>query len=114
MTPRLTSRRTVDALLRRAAAEGGFGAVLARGDEGAGAVLVLLLERGTACNLVERTYDFAANAYRWAPVGPQTDDSGATRAEYLERRRARDPDLWLIELDIVDAERFAAEMMTVC
>ncbi|HWV11973.1 MAG TPA: DUF1491 family protein, partial [Sphingobium sp.] len=32
--------------------------------------------------------------------------------QYLARRRRSDPDLWVIELDIADAERFAAE--TIC
>jgi hypothetical protein len=30
-------------------------------------------------------------------------------AAYWRRRRERDPDLWVIELDIAEAERFAAE-----
>jgi hypothetical protein len=29
--------------------------------------------------------------------------------DYWRRRRAGDPDLWVIELDIADGERFAAE-----
>ncbi|WP_333929024.1 DUF1491 family protein [Sphingomonas sp. LR55] len=28
---------------------------------------------------------------------------------YWRRRRARDPDLWVVEVDIAAAERFAAE-----
>jgi len=31
------------------------------------------------------------------------------RESYWQRRRARDPDLWVIELDIASPERFAAE-----
>ncbi|PHK02659.1 hypothetical protein VF08_18145 [Nostoc linckia z8] len=34
---------------------------------------------------------------------------GGARLRDPGRRRAQDPDLWLIELDIADAERFAAE-----
>ena len=33
-------------------------------------------------------------------------------ATYVARRRRSDPDLWIIELDIPEAERFAAE--TIC
>ncbi|HTH28885.1 MAG TPA: DUF1491 family protein, partial [Sphingobium sp.] len=29
----------------------------------------------------------------------------------LDRRRAADADLWIVELDIAEAERFAAETM---
>lgn len=114
MTPRLTSKMVVDALLRLAAREGGFGAVLARGDEGAGAVLVLLTKRGDAGKLVERSFDFVSGAYRWQPAGPQDVESAASRDAYIQRRRSQDPDLWLIELDIADGERFAAEMKSVC
>ena len=108
MTARLTARMTVDALMRRVAAEGGFATVLARGDDMAGAILLLCSERGEAKALLERTLDPAGD-YHWTPCGPQDVESGAIRDSYIQRRRASDPDLWLIELDIADAERFAAE-----
>jgi hypothetical protein len=113
MTPRLTSRMTVDSLLRRVSQKGGFGAMLARGDDSGGAILVLLAERGEVRRLLERTLDSAGD-YRWTPCGPLDVESPASRDSYIQRRRERDPDLWLIELDIADAERFAAEMMPVC
>lgn len=109
MTPRLTARMTVDALMRRVSAEGGFTAVLARGDDMAGAILVMCSERGAFRALLERTLDLDGN-YRWTPCGPQQLETDAIRESYIQRRRASDPDLWLIELDIADAERFAAEM----
>ncbi|MFD1610205.1 DUF1491 family protein [Sphingomonas tabacisoli] len=109
MTPRLTARMTVDALIRRVTAEGGFAAVLARGDDMAGAILLLCSERGEPKALLERTLDGQGN-YHWTPCGPQDVESDAIRDGYIQRRRASDPDLWLIELDIADAERFAAEM----
>jgi len=31
-------------------------------------------------------------------------------SSFLKRRRQFDPDLWILELDIASAERFAAEM----
>jgi len=108
MTPRLTSRMTVDALMRRVRAEGGFATVLARGDDMAGAVLLLCADRGEVKALLERTIDLDGH-YRWTPCGPQDVEADSERDSYIERRRARDPDLWLIELDIADAERFAAE-----
>lgn len=109
MTPRLSSRMTIDALCRRVAAEGGFATVLARGDDQAGAILIACAERGVVRQLLERALD-PAGRYRWSPCGPQDMASAEALADYMARRRARDPDLWLIELDIAQAERFAAEM----
>jgi hypothetical protein len=109
MTARLTSRMTVDALMRRVQAAGGFAAVLAKGDDTAGAILLACSERGEVRMLLERTVDLDGR-YRWTPCGPQDVESQADRDSYMGRRRAQDPDLWLIELDVADAERFAAEM----
>jgi hypothetical protein len=109
MSPRLTARVTVDALMRRVQAEGGFAAVIARGDEISGAILLVLLERGAFRALLERTLDPEGN-YRWTPCGPQDVESETSRDSYIQRRRRSDPDLWLIELDVADVERFAAEM----
>jgi len=113
MTPRLTSRMTIDALFRRVRAEGGFATVIARGDAIAGTILLLCRERGIAKSLLERTADLDGD-YRWTPCGPQDVDSESTRDSYIQRRRDRDPDLWLIELDVADAERFIAETGRLC
>jgi hypothetical protein len=109
MTPRLTSRMTIDALFRRVRAEGGFATVLAKGDESAGAILLVCLERGAFRSLLERTVGLEGG-YRWTPCGPQDVEAAAIRVSYIQRRRDSDPDLWLIELDVADPERFAAEM----
>lgn len=108
MTVRLTSRMTVDALFRRVRAAGGFATVLARGDEQAGAIILVCADRGRPTALLERTMD-RDGLYRWTRCGPDGGESTGDRDVYLARRRARDPDLWLVELDIADAERFAAE-----
>lgn len=108
MTPRLTSRITIDALFRRVRAAGGFATVLARGEDGAGAILLVCADRGRVVRLLERTIDLSGD-YRWTPCGPQDVESADLRDSYIARRRAQDPDLWLVELDIADAERFAAE-----
>jgi hypothetical protein len=108
MTPRLTSRMAIDALFRRVRAEGGFATVVARGDESAGAILLLCRERGVVTSLQERTADLDGE-YRWTSCGPQDQGVDSEREAYIQRRRERDPDLWLIELDIPDPERFIAE-----
>jgi hypothetical protein len=108
MEPRLASSVLVGALLRRAEAEGGFGAVLARGDATAGSVAVVLVERGGPARLFERLLQ-PDGRYAWQESPRPAGDEPALTAA-LERRRRIDPDLWIVELDIASAERFAAEM----
>jgi hypothetical protein len=105
---RLTSQVLVSSLLRRAQTEGGFGAVLAKGDATAGAVMVILAERGVRTLLLERLLQ-PDGLYAWQDSGRATADEADFRA-LIDRRRRTDPDLWLIELDVPSAERFAAEM----
>jgi len=51
----------------------------------------------------------ADGSYRWKPVGPADSASSGDIADFLARRARFDEDLWAIELDIADAERFIAE-----
>ena len=106
MTARLTSAMLVSALIRRVSAEGGNAAVLAKGDATAGAILLICVEKGVVKSVRERILDMTG-AYVWAAVGPAEPDA---LNDYLDRRRARDADLWLVELDVANAERFAADL----
>ena len=108
MEPRLASAVLVSALLRRAELEGGFGAVLAKGDATAGALAVILVERGGEPRLLERILQ-PDGGYRWDEAAA---GSGAVD-EFIARRRRFDPDLWVIELDVPSAERFVAGMNSV-
>jgi len=105
MTARLTSAMFVSALMRRVSVAGGNAMVLAKGDPEAGAILLVCAERGVVISVRERL--LGVDGYSWEVVGPADDEP---RSAYLERRRSRDTDLWLVELDIANAERFAAEM----
>lgn len=108
---RLASDMLVNALVRRANAAGGHAMVLARGDATAGAVLLLLVERGAGPRFVERGLGPDGRA-QLISAGPRDfADDGAVTA-YWQRRRGNDSDLWVVELDIADGERFAAETMT--
>ncbi len=102
--PRLSAAVRVSVLLKLAERAGGFGAVLARGDSTAGAILLVIRERGGNPTLFERLLS-ANGAYSWQPgSGPDSDVDALIAA-----RRKRDPDLWIIELDVADAARFIAE-----
>src|ERR1700744_3863141 len=110
MLPRLAASILVQALLRRIAAGGGRGTVIAKGDQTAGAILVTLCERGETRQLVERALNREGD-YGWVQTGPKLPEEAAMLNDYLERRRRADPDLWIVELDIGGGERFASEMV---
>ena len=109
MEARLQSSILVNALQRRAESDGGFAAVLAKGDANSGAVLVILAERGRKVKILERLLD-GGGRYTWREVGEQALANEEELQKFLDKRRRFDPDIWLIELDIASAERFAAEM----
>ncbi|WP_313536665.1 DUF1491 family protein [Sphingomonas sp.] len=113
MTPRLTSAMLVSALVRRADSAGGSAMVLAKGDSTSGAILLLLLERGVHPRFVERGIG-PEGTPALLPSGPQQLTDEAEASAYWRRRRERDSDLWVVELDIAGAERFAAETMNLC
>lgn len=108
MTPRLASGLIVNALVRRVNAEGGSAMVLAKGHAEAGAILILALERGASPRFFERGIGPEGES-ALLPSGPSTFDDLDSVSDYWQRRRSRDPDLWVVELDIASAERFAAE-----
>lgn len=107
MNQRLTSAMLVSALIRRIASEGGNGAVLARGDATAGALLLLIADRGKTVAMRERGLR-ADGSSGWVSTGPSDLNDGATFASYLERRRKFDSDLWLVELDGLATDRIDA------
>lgn len=108
MTARLTSAMLVSTLLRRVAQAGGNAVVLKKGDASAGTILLFCCERGVFTSIQERILDISGT-YKWHPVGPDANQDKVNVEDYIIRRRSRDSDLWLIELDIANAERFAAE-----
>ena len=108
---RLKSRFLVDLLLRRTEAAGGFAMILAKGDENSGIILVQCSDHGESGPLLERRFSVDGN-YIWEAVGPADPKDGESRANYQDRRRKADPDLWIVELDIADAPRLVAEWAT--
>ena len=108
---RLTSAVLVSALVRRAGQAGGSATVLAKGDATAGAILLLTMERGTNPRFFERGVGPDGMPALIASGPAELANEGAATA-YWQRRRERDSDLWVVELDIAEAQRFAAETMT--
>jgi len=94
----------VAALLRRVSGDGGFATVLARGDDTAGSIAIVTREAGSERLLGPMLA--MAGGYEWVELA-----SGDGVAGWIERARSRDPDLWVVELDIPHAARLVAEML---
>ena len=109
MTPRLATGVYVNALIRRVNQSGGMAAVLAKGDETSGALLLITLEKGVNTGVWQRTLSLDGS-YQWTPISSQIVENEQEISQICAKRRAADPDLWIVELDIAHAARFAAEM----
>lgn len=110
--PRLAAQLRIEALKRLTAAAGGFATIIARGDPVSGAILIARTVRGQDEALFE-SFRGLDGKPDWQEVW--TADSGTvarkgSMAEYIERRRSRDADLWIIELDIASRAQFDAIM----
>ncbi|MDE2357461.1 MAG: DUF1491 family protein [Alphaproteobacteria bacterium] len=97
----------VAALIRRATLGGAFATVVRRGDARGGAVLVKT-RHGRAAEV--RLWAQALGA-RGDPVWmqPLTEADEVAVDAYLDRAVARDPDLWVIEIEDADGARFLTE-----
>jgi hypothetical protein len=102
--PRLISRVRVDALRRSVAQSGGFATILARGDDEAGAIAVVTREGGEERLLAAMLGP--DGRYRFNELA-----SGEAVPGWIIRARQRDPDLWVIELDVPQAGQFVAEIL---
>ena len=109
MAPRLATAVYVNALIRRVNQNGGLATLLAKGDETAGALLLVTLEKGVNTGIWERALT-PDGLYKWAQISDQVVEKEDKINEICARRKARDPDLWIVELDIAHAARFAAEL----
>ena len=96
----------VSLMLRRTQEAGGFAAVLAKGGADGGGIIVQCAERGETVALLERQMDVRTSLMSGAPTGPESPEKWP---DYVALRRKSDPDLWVIELDVTDSQRFVAD-----
>jgi len=108
VTERLPARLEAASLIRRVQSEGGFAALLRKGDPDRGAITLILRKRGELRGFLERQLgpDFT---YAWSFKELDVTAKADSVAEFVARKERFDPDFWLIELDIAEPERFIAE-----
>jgi len=105
---RLPTQLEVASILRRTSTSGDFATVIRKGDPDRGSLLILVGSRGRHIACLERVLA-VDGAYRWAQDRPGDSAGSAEVRDFLARRARFDEDLWAIELDIAEPERFIAE-----
>ncbi len=105
MDDRLPAHVEVNGLIRAVQAAGGFAMVLAKGERDAGTLLVVAVENGANPQLYERMPQVDGTR-KWSPVSAQSIEKYGNTDDYWRRRKDQDPDIWVIELDIANGERF--------
>jgi hypothetical protein len=101
---RLPAHLEAAALIRRTQAEGGFATVLQKGESVAGTLLLVLCENGTNSRIYERMPQ-PDGSRSWHRSRVENIENKQDFAGYIARRSEQDRDLWIIELDIAQAER---------
>lgn len=105
MSDRLPAHLEISGLIRAVQAEGGFGMVIAKGERDAGTILVICCENGTNSRLYERMPQLDGTR-NWVLSKTQDVENPYEFSEYCDRRKRQDSDLWIVELDIANGERF--------
>ena len=104
---RLPAHLEVAGLIRAVQAAGGFATVIARGERDAGTLLVVCCESGANGAAYERMPQ-PDGTRAWTLSRRQEIDKPKEFWDYCDRRRRQDEDLWVVELDVPNGERFIA------
>jgi len=79
--------------------------VLSKGEKDAGTLLLVTMYRGQDARLFERMPQ-RDGTRRFVSTKIQDPEKPYEFSEYLDRRAKQDPDVWILEIDIDDSERF--------
>lgn len=106
MTPRLTADLWVSAYLTRLRLNDIPAYITAKGDPTAGAVIIKLATLDGKARAFQRSFDLMSDTRVWVVL---TEGTEPEVDALLTRQRARDPDLWLIEIESRDGRTLLGE-----
>ena len=102
MEPRLKTELWIKALVRRCDIAAIAVAVVARGDNDSGAVLIKFNARDEGCSVLAQTRSSEGELIWMRATGPVPVAESDADA-YIARQRRYDPDLWVIEIECASA-----------
>ena len=79
--------------------------MLAKGERDAGTILIICCENGTLARLYERMPQLDGSR-KWTLAKVQDSENPMEFSDYCTRRKRQDDDVWIVELDIENGERF--------
>lgn len=88
----------IQSLIRRCDLAAISAAVVARGDDDAGAILLKFNSRDSGCSVLAQVRGPDGELVWMRATGP-APVAEADAESYIERQRRRDPDLWVIEIE---------------
>src|SRR5690606_23401482 len=105
MESRLPAHLEVSGLIRAVEAAGGFATVIAKGERDAGTLLVVCSEKGGRSAAYERMPQ-PDGTRMWRLPRQHNPERPDEFWDYCNRRKRQDSDLWIVDLDVPDGERF--------
>ena len=79
-----------------------------KGDAERGSLIIFVTSRGRQVAILERVLGIDGD-YQWRAAAARELAGSVEIGDFLAKRARFDDDLWAIELDIADPERFIAE-----
>ena len=107
IVPRLKAGIFVRALIRRAEVAGAHAAVVRKGAEEAGAILLKLNPLNGTCTVLSQARRGDGELVWVNPLGGPADEEKARG--YFERQVKYDPDLWIVEIEDREGRTFVDE-----
>ena len=103
---RLRSKIWVQAYLKRLELQTISAYVIAHGDDHSGAILEKISKRDGFAELHQKTFDLQNNRNLWVKI---LEDLDAEIDIFLEKQKASDPDLWIVEVESANGQNYLDE-----
>ena len=105
MDDRIPAHLEISGLIRAVQADGGFATVLAKGERDAGTLMIICCENDTKLRAYERMPELDGTR-SWALSKTQDPENPMEFSGYWQKRKRQDADLWILEIDAKNGERY--------